>query len=213
MNLRRYFNKLVLAAVLTVSTVSTVEWLRDRAHIIEMTPEKTPASPKPDRVRLTVHEKNRITIEHADGSVETRQGGTMAWRNNNPGNIVYGDMAKKMGAIGRNDRMAVFADYKTGHMASKKLLLSPNYVDLTINQAICKRSPACENNTHRLQKTVRLMGDFSGKEIIGDLSKADLDTLLKVIQKTEGWKEGKVFKKCSASHKKQTPPKKRPKPS
>jgi hypothetical protein len=47
-----------------------------------------------------------------DGNMVIRSGGTKAWRNNNPGNMVYHPrgFAPRHGAIGSADGMAVFPD-------------------------------------------------------------------------------------------------------
>jgi hypothetical protein len=51
-----------------------------------------------------------------DGNMVIRSGGTKAWRNNNPGNMVYHPrgFAPRHGAIGSADGMAVFPDEQTG---------------------------------------------------------------------------------------------------
>src|SRR5437764_186651 len=45
-----------------------------------------------------------VTIIHADGKAEIRDGGTAEWRNNNPGNIEAGSWANRHGAIGDDGR-------------------------------------------------------------------------------------------------------------
>lgn len=195
MSLRGQFNRVALLSVLTAalyiggSTVSN-RFAEPRKH-----KKEAPTPPAPEDFSLTVHEKSRITIDHPSGTVETRQGGTMAWRNNNPGNIVYGDMAERMGAIGNNHGMAVFPDYETGCEASESLLLSPSYIDLTVHQAIKRRSPPVENDTRRLQKIICERCGLTGKEKIRNLTKEKLESFLEAIQHTEGWKKGKVFVK------------------
>lgn len=72
----------------------------------------------------------------ADGSVETRTGGTRAWRSNNPGNIEYGSFAKSHGAIGSDGRFAIFSSYEAGRKAKENLLFEgKNYRNLTLDQA------------------------------------------------------------------------------
>ena len=206
MSLRTKFNR--VAMVVLTSTVVLVTGIelhheyKGRSHKKEQT-----ASPpkKEEKARVTVHERTRITIEHPDGTVETRVGGTMAWRNNNPGNIVFGSLARRMGAIGDNHGMAVFPDYKTGCEASKALLLTPDYADLTIKEAIHRRSPPTENNTRQLQRLICDMTDLSGKEVICRLPDEDMDSLLEAIQRKEGWEKGKIFLKKLGAGKPQKP--------
>ena len=74
------------------------------------------------------------------GGTEERTGGTLAWRTNNPGNIVWSDFAKKHGAIGKVGVTAVFPTLEVGRAAEKALLESPAYSKLTLEQIIRKWS-------------------------------------------------------------------------
>ena len=71
------------------------------------------SNPSPVK-RLEVHGNEKITLHHADGSTETRTGGSRAWRNNNPGNLRPGDFSTRHGAIGDNNHFAVFPDAAYG---------------------------------------------------------------------------------------------------
>ena len=146
-----------------------------------------------EKTEVYVNDKTRITLNHPDGLVETRTGGSAAWRNNNPGNLEYSRLAKKFGAVGKSGRWAVFPDYETGQAASIALLKSPKYSNLTVDEAIARRSPPNENNTASLQAKIRKLGNFTGQEKIRDLSAAQLKTLADAIQRTEGWKPGSIF--------------------
>ncbi len=141
---------------------------------------------------LTVHSNTHISISHVDGTVETRQGGSRAWRNNNPGNIVAGKFANTHGAIGNNNGFAVFPDEETGQRASAALLRTSTYSKLSIDQAIARRSPPNENDTPQLQQLVRKLGNFSGNEVIGQLDDQQMSKLTDIIKRTEGWKVGKI---------------------
>lgn len=58
-----------------------------------------------------------------DGSTTVRTGGTVAWRNNNPGNIKYGRNAKAAGAIGKHDKgFAIFPSYEAGFQGMTNVL-------------------------------------------------------------------------------------------
>src|ERR1700722_2973672 len=64
---------------------------------------------------------------------------SVSWRNNNPGNLLIGDFARRNGAIGwagcikdTNYKFAVFPDYATGRQAqAKRLKEGTMYIDLT----------------------------------------------------------------------------------
>ena len=68
-----------------------------------------------DVVGVTVDEFGNVIIEYADGSIETRIGGSIAWRNNNPGNIRAGSFARSHGSIGTGARgFALFRNESAG---------------------------------------------------------------------------------------------------
>ena len=46
---------------------------------------------------------NMVSYTNADGTTTTLSGGSQAWRNNNPGNIMYGLFSQSAGAIGQNN--------------------------------------------------------------------------------------------------------------
>jgi hypothetical protein len=69
------------------------------------------------------------------------KGGSIAVTHNNPGNIKFGQFAQEFGATpGRQATdggiFAVFPDVETGLAAQRRLLLSRNYKNLTVNQAM-----------------------------------------------------------------------------
>lgn len=63
---------------------------------------------------------------------------TRADRNMNPGNIKYGEFAKKYGAKKDKDGFAIFKDRATGERAMKELLTSNTYKNLPASEAIKK---------------------------------------------------------------------------
>lgn len=147
------------------------------------------AKPKP---KVVEHSVNEVSIHYSDKEIETRIGGTRAWRNNNPGNLRSGAFANRYGAVGNAGGFAVFPDEETGHRASVALLKSPNYINLTVNEAIARRSPNNENDTSRTQYLIRQISKLSGGEKIGSLNKSQLDSLAEAIKRTEGWKAGTI---------------------
>jgi hypothetical protein len=68
-------------------------------------------------------------------------------RNNNPGDIEYGQFAIAHGATGRDLRFAVFPSPTAGFSAMR-VLLSRAYVGLTLTQALDKYAPPVENETN-----------------------------------------------------------------
>lgn len=72
--------------------------------------------------------------------------GTRPARNNNPGDIEFGQFALHHGATGSDGRFAIFPDPETG-FAAMKALLQEHYAGLTIEEAINKWAPPHENET------------------------------------------------------------------
>ena len=77
---------------------------------------------------------------YAEGQVPNRP-----QRNNNPGDLEYGEWTKAHGAIGSDGRFAIFPDGATG-MSSLESLLASDYALLSIAEAVAKYAPADENN-------------------------------------------------------------------
>lgn len=69
-------------------------------------------------------------------------------RNNNPGDIEFGEFAVTHGATGSDGRFAIFPDADTGFAAMRLLFQAPSYVGLTVAQAIERWAPSTENNTN-----------------------------------------------------------------
>jgi hypothetical protein len=81
------------------------------------------------------------------------QEGSRAQRNNNPGNINWGEFASKHGATGPETlknggagRFAHFPDEATGFAAMKSLLQSSGYKGLTIRQCLNRYAPPADGN-------------------------------------------------------------------
>ena len=90
--------------------------------------------------------KGYTDVEYTDGTRD-RVVGNLNVRNNNPGNIEFGKLAQKYGAVGTDGRFAVFPDYQTGRKAQEALLFESGvYSGKTIGSAIAKYAPAGDNN-------------------------------------------------------------------
>lgn len=142
-------------------------------------------------------------LDLADGSKELRTGGTRSWRNNNEGNLRYGDFAKSHGAIGRDSEgFAIFADQKSGAKAKEDLLFGKDskYKDLGVDAAIAKYAPPSENNTKLYQERVKAaLGDSAGKKL-ADLTPDERTKMMDAMKQMEGYKEGKVSYKDASGN-------------
>ena len=128
-----------------------------------------------------------------DGKLVRREGGSLAWRNNNPGNIRAGAFAKSLGAIGVGPGgFAIFPDAETGARAVGALMRTQNYKNLSIADAIARYAPPSENNTAAYQAAIRKQTGLDSTRKISTLSDAELGRVVNAIRQHEGWKEGKT---------------------
>ena len=135
--------------------------------------------------------ENNTVIYHADDGTEyMHSGGTRAWRNNNPGNLIY---AEKSGLkIGKAGPFAAFASYQDGRKALHYSLTN-FYSDRRLDDVFKKYAPKVDNNDP--EHYIKLVKQFSGLDAtrkVGELSDADLDKFISAIERVEGWKAGKV---------------------
>ncbi|MFS2018414.1 hypothetical protein ACEN88_17790 [Massilia sp. CT11-108] len=135
-------------------------------------------------------EKNSVIYVCADGTEFLRSGGTRAWRNNNPGNLVA---AEKSGlSIGRGGSFAAFASQEDG-FAALEYSLKNFYSDIKLDKVFKKYAPATDHNDpEQYAATVRKMTGLDAARTIGSLTKEELDEFKLAIMRVEGWKEGKT---------------------
>jgi hypothetical protein len=160
-----------------------VEWLK----------ENTTLGKSMQAIKEVVESEGKTRVyTREDGSQETRTGGSRSWRNNNPGNLNYGDFAKRMGAIGSDGRFAIFPTYEAGRKAKEDLIFNgKNYKDLSLSEAIARYAPPSENNTSNYQKTA--LAAVGGKEKrMRDYSPEERLAILDAIETKEGFKVGSV---------------------
>lgn len=118
-------------------------------------------------------------------------GGSRSWRNNNPGNLKFGPVAKELGATGADTQgFAIFPDYATGRKAQESLLFNdPRYKNLTIGQAIEKWAPGSENDTAGYKRFMQQRG-FDPNALLSSLTPEQRSRFLDAQQEKEGWKAG-----------------------
>lgn len=136
-------------------------------------------------------------VDAAGKLLETRVGGHRNWRNNNPGNIQYGDFAVSMGAIGSDGRFAIFPDMEMGYKAADALMKSKNYQNLTIGEAIKRWAPPSENDTGAYQRTFQKAGFDMGAKY-SDMNPAMQRKYLETKMRMEGGQAGQVVSGSSA---------------
>lgn len=135
----------------------------------------------------------RATIyKTPDGRYIRREGGTLAWRNNNPGNIRAGEFAQANGAIGVGPSgFAIFPDEATGTAALTKLLAEGrSYRNNTVAGSIAKYAPPNENNTQAyIERVTKALG-VPGNTKMKDLTIEQRQKMVDTIRNVEGWKVG-----------------------
>lgn len=112
-------------------------------------------------------------------------GGSLAWRNRNPGNIRDSAYARSMGATGASGGFATFPSYEAGRRAQERLLFeSKGYRDLTLTGAINRWSPPSDGND--VGDYLRKLGGDPGKRM-SEYSPEERADLLDKMQRHEGW--------------------------
>lgn len=142
------------------------------------------------RVVETITKGGTVCYVMNNGDRIERRGGTVAWRNNNPGCIRYSRQAVEMGATGKSSGFAVFPDEETGTQAIATLLRSDNYRNLTITAAIYKYAPPHENNTIKYINNLCNMVGVSRNTRLHTLNDKQMERVVAAIRVIEGWREG-----------------------
>lgn len=128
--------------------------------------------------------------------------GSRAWRNNNPGNIKMGDLARSMGATEADDKgFAKFPSYDVGRKAQEKLLFEgKNYKDKTIAEAIKTWAPASDGNDPN--GYAQLLAKAAGVPVdtpLASLNAEQRGRLLDAQQRKEGWTPGTAESELTTS--------------
>lgn len=148
-------------------------------------------------VRIKEINDLRIIYFRDDGSSAIFLGGKRPWRNNNPGNIAYGNgkLVKELGAIGKAGGFAVFPDYETGRRAIFVVLKQPAYQLRTLAKAIETWAPEEDGNDPELyKKQAKAWSGLDPSRKVKDLSEKELEAFVKAIERKEGAdKVGKII--------------------
>lgn len=137
-------------------------------------------------------ERNNVVYTYSDSTQIRHSGGTIAWRQNNPGNLRNSPIARAAGAIGVAHGFAIFPDYDTGRGAISQLLLSDRYRDLTVLSAMFKYAPPVENDTKSYQRNIVRLAGVQGNRRIRDLDTDELERVIDAICVLEGNIPGRV---------------------
>ncbi|MEI6864339.1 MAG: hypothetical protein WCK46_03205, partial [Candidatus Adlerbacteria bacterium] len=138
-------------------------------------------------------------ITNSDGTQTTMDGGSIAWRNNNPGNMISGITGYP--SIGSNAGFAVFPDYQTGFDAMVANLQTRQYQATTVAGALqlwapgggVGNDPGGINNPAAYAAFVQRETGISANTPMSSLDRAQLVQVGNAIQKMEGYNPGKVI--------------------
>ncbi|GII91524.1 hypothetical protein [Sinosporangium siamense] len=125
---------------------------------------------------------------------QLRVGGTLAWRNNNPGNLLPGRLPYR-GAVGLDRRgYAIFRDYEDGWQALRGLLHTRLYSSSTIASALRRYAPRhAGNDPERYASRVRRLTGLDVSRRIGGLNDHELEGFMRAIRVLEGFRGGRAF--------------------
>ena len=171
-------------------------------------------------IKLIKTEGTKRIYQMANGATETRTGGTVAWRNNNPGNLKFefngsadktvktkrskqkalSDAQKRYAGVVALDQWgnAIFETMEAGAVAKAKLLKS-RHSDKTYQQMLRKYAVddySGKTNYAGYEKTIRdtakSMGVSLEGKTIGQMSDKEFQALAAGMVKAEGVKQGKI---------------------
>ena len=168
---------------------------------------------------------NPLTNRDEDGHVcpkcktdyagATKVGGDRSWRNNNPGNMVYGKFAKAHGATGQDSGgFAIFPSMESGSGAQDALWQTSSYSDLSIEDAVKKWTsgdPAAIQAAYAADLAAAAGVPVGTK--LSDLTPAQRAKLEAIQNQREGQTPGKVVPKPTPPAPTPAPPAPAPAPA
>lgn len=153
-------------------------------------------------LEVVVKEKNEVSevrsdvvVLKLDGRTETRTGGSVSWRYNNPALIYMGDYAKSVGAIGSDGKYAIFPSYEAGRKAVQSLLFTSGqgYKEKTLEAAMRFYAPKNEGfNTDYYLRAITKDTGIPLTKVMETFSEKEQKLLLDTLEKIERFRAGKV---------------------
>lgn len=141
-------------------------------------------------IEQPVPSQTKRTYYYDNGTYLTKEGGTVAWRNNNEGNLRPGSLSSNRIGVDKKN-FAVFATPEDGHAAKKYLLFSSSkYKDLTLKQAIAKYAPASDNNNPTQYANYIMTSGNIGEKVMSAYSADEQNKIMSAMKVQEGYKIG-----------------------
>lgn len=147
-------------------------------------------------------ETRKRTYIYQNGKTTIKEKGSLAWRNNNPGNLrtPNWERYRPYGALGVDKNNFIIFKSAAHGLEALRYLLKNDYKHLSIEKAIYRYAPPTENNTQNYVQTVlRAIKQLSGGQSVtkdtklSDLPDKAYEILIFAIRKHEGWIKGKVY--------------------
>ena len=149
-------------------------------------------------VEILSFNSESVTLRGNDGVAYRRVGGTLAWRNLNPGNLKYGNFARQFGALGKGwGNHSIFPTFEAGSYAMEMLLFGNQsvYHNLSIAQAIARYAPSADGNQpRRYAGFVAERTGVSVNTILGNLGPNHRQRMLDAMRTFEGFREGRIIR-------------------
>ena len=139
-------------------------------------------------VKAVAGPRNSVVYTDEEGNQFKASGGARSLRNNNPGNLVTGEISKRNGQIGTAGGFAVFPDYETGHKALIDSLKNM-HGDKDLKQMIRVYAPSFENDTEGYLKHLRKVTGVKGDKKIKNFTPEEFEKLIDAVEKMEGIKK------------------------
>lgn len=141
--------------------------------------------------------ETEIICETDDGKKVKRVGGTLSWRHNNPGNLIFTKFSRDHGAITKGLRnLSIFPTFWHGDIAQRQLVFGTQreYHKMSIADAIAKYAPEYDNND-----PVKY-ADFLAKQIgvpktniLNDMNDVQKSLMIASMQRYEGFRVGQII--------------------
>lgn len=163
-------------------------------------PKAEPPKPVPltHITKVVAHGPGWMTVVYNDGNQYRREGGTLAWRCQNPGNLKDGDFARKHGSIGTGlNGMAVFPTVAHGKAAQRDLLFGTGsrYLSMNLEKAISIYAPDYDGNDPEAYcDYVSRHARVSYLKVLSSMTDEEKDRVLAAMQAMEGQSPGKLMK-------------------
>lgn len=142
-----------------------------------------------------------VRLHLSDGTDELRVGGTLAWRNHNPGNLLPGRVPYKTAIAVDRRGLAIFPSYAHGWTALREVLKSSTYGPLSIADAMAKYAPTGHGgNDPALYATlIRQQTGLEPTRVLNTLSDSELDAFMGAVKHVEGFRDGTAYQRGAAN--------------